>query len=373
MTRPLLPTPCSVAKGLALGLVLFVCARVGAAEDPNVASVSRWTPEQAWQWYRRQPWLVGVNYLPSTACNTTEFWQAESFDEATIDRELGWAEGLGFNTCRVFVQYLVWKHDPEGLKKRLDRFLAMADRHKISTAVVLFDDCSFGDPPVREPYLGKQKEPIPGMIAPSWTPSPGLSKVVDRSAWPDLKRYVTDVVGTLANDRRVVLWDLYNEPGNSGMGNQSLPLVEASFCWAREARPSQPLTVSVWNGSLADLNRRQIELSDVVSFHAYTDFQGMKAAIAAHKAHGRPVVCTEWMARLQGSRFDTELPLFRREGVGCYSWGLVNGRMQCQFPWWSKRGSPEPKVWFHDIFRRDGTPYDPAEIEAIRKATGVGR
>jgi hypothetical protein len=356
-----------------MGLAFFVCARIGAAEkDPVVADLARWTAEQAWQWYKRQPWLVGVNYLPSTACNTTEFWQAESFDEATIDRELGWAEGLGFNTCRVFVQYLVWKHDPEGLKKRLDRFLSIADRHKISTAVVLFDDCSFGDPPIREPYLGKQKDPIPGMIAPSWTPSPGLSKVVDRSEWPDLKRYVTDVVGTLANDRRVVLWDLYNEPGNSGMGNQSLPLVEASFSWAREVRPSQPLTVSVWNGSLADLNRRQIELSDVVSFHAYTDFQGMKAAIATYKAHGRPVVCTEWMARLQGSRFDTELPLFRREGVGCYSWGLVNGRMQCQFPWWSKRGSPEPKVWFHDIFRRDGTPYDPAEIEAIRKVTGVG-
>lgn len=342
------------------------------AAEPAAATATppgRWSVEKAWQWYRARPWLVGVNYLPSTACNTTEFWQAESFDEATIARELGWAQSLGLNSCRVFIQYLVWKHDPEGLKQRVGRFLELARQRGISTVPVLFDDCSFGDPPTTEPYLGKQKDPVPGMIAPSWTPSPGLSKVTDRTAWPELQCYVEDMVGSFARDERIALWDLYNEPGNSGLGNKSLPLVEATFTWARRAAPTQPLTISVWNGGLAEMNRRLVELSDVVSFHAYTDYKGLEAAIRQYKAYGRPVICTEWMARPLGSRFDTDLPLFKREGVGCYSWGLVNGRMQCQFPWWSKRGAPEPKIWFHDIFRRDGTPYDPAEIEAIRRAT----
>ncbi|MGA2619990.1 MAG: hypothetical protein ABSF26_20430 [Thermoguttaceae bacterium] len=76
-----------------------------------------------------------------------------------------------------------------------------------------------------------------------------------------------------------------------------------------------------------------------------------------------------WMARLQGSRWETDLPLFKREDVGCYSWGLVNGRTQCQFAWYHKRGTPEPKVWFHDLFHSDGRPYDAAEHEAIRKNT----
>jgi len=372
-------------------VVVLAAAALCAAEKPGPASKAlsaaaqgvppakpatvpedrpaRWSAQEAWRWYGQQPWLCGVNFVPSTACNTTEFWQRESFDPETIDRELGWAGKIGLRSCRVFVQYLVWKHDPEGLLQRIDRFLAMADRHGLSVVPVLFDDCAFGQPLITEPYLGKQREPIPGMLGPSWTPSPGLKTVVDKSAWPELERYVKAIVGRYREDRRVVFWDLYNEPGNTGMGNKSLPLVEATFAWARQAKPRQPLTISVWNGGLHELNRLFIEQSDIISFHAYTNYEGMRKAIAQYKAHGRPVVCTEWMARLMGSRFETDLPLFRRENVGCYSWGLVNGRMQCQFSWWSKPGSPEPKVWFHDLFRKDGTPYDPAEIEVIRRVT----
>ena len=330
----------------------------------------RWTREQAWKWYKQQPWIVGFNYVPSTAVNTTEFWSPESFDPDTIDRELGWAAGLGFNTCRVFVQYLVWKHDPKGLIQRLDRFLALADKHKLSTTLVLFDDCAFGDPPQTEPYLGKQRDPIQGMILPSWTPSPGLQAVTNRAAWPELERYVNDVVGAFGKDRRVLLWDLYNEPGNSSMGNKSLPLVEAAFAWARAANPSQPLTMSPW-GAPAEISRRQLELSDVISFHFYGNYEGLQNQIADYKKHHRPVINTEWMARLLGSQWATDLVLFKKEAVGCYNWGLVNGRTQCQFAWYHKRGTPEPKVWFHDLFHQDGRPYDPTEHSVIRELTAV--
>ena len=239
-----------------LALVLATPLRSMAVEDRNSQPPENTAlgkpyevrpAAEAWEWYRKQAWLAGTNYLPSTACNTTEFWQAESFDEATIDRELGIARTTGFNTVRVFLQYLVWKHDPAGFKKRFTRFLELAKQHGISVMPALFDDCSFGAPPIRQPYLGRQRDPIPGMIAPSWTPSPGLDTVVDRQAWPDLQKYVQEIVGSFAKDSRVVAWDLYNEPGNSGMGNRSLPLVEAAFGWARAAGPGQPLTIGVWS------------------------------------------------------------------------------------------------------------------------------
>jgi hypothetical protein len=351
-------------------LLVSLIAAVASADEPD-GPQGQWSPERAWAWYKKQPWLVGTNYLPSTACNTTEFWQAENFDEPTIERELAIAQQTGFNTVRVFVQYLVWKHDPPGLKKRFTRFLEIAAKHGISVAPVLFDDCSFGDPPVREPYLGKQRDPIPGMIAPSWTPSPGLGEVTDRKAWPDLEKYVADMVGAFGKDARVVFWDLYNEPGNSSLGAKSLGLAEATFAWARAAKPSQPLSMGVWNEGLAELNQAMLARSDIITYHFYGNDQGQAAAIARHKKHGRPVVCTEWMARWLGSRWDTDLPLFKHEAVGCYNWGLVNGRMQCQFGWSSKRGSPEPKVWFHDLYHKDGRPYDPNEIEAIRKVTAA--
>jgi hypothetical protein len=344
---------------LSLAVLVLATAVIAGEEVPG-----RWSAEQAKAWYENQPWLAGFNYVPSSAINTTEMWQAETFDAALIDRELALAQELGFNTTRVFVQYLVWKHDPGGLKRRLDQFVAVADKRGLSTMFVLFDDCKFSN---KEPYLGKQDDPVPGILGSGWTPSPGHVRVVDKAAWPDLEKYVVDVVGRFASDRRVVAWDLYNEPGNNGMGNKSLPLVEACFAWARKAKPSQPLTIGVWNGGLGDLNKAQVELSDVVSFHNYGNLDAVKGQVAGFKAPNRPIICTEYMARTIGSFFKTHMPWFKQERIGCYSWGLVNGKMQCQYPWSSKKGDPEPKLWHHDIFRKDGTPYDPDEVAFIRK------
>jgi hypothetical protein len=81
------------------------------------------------------------------------------------------------------------------------------------------------------------------------------------------------------------------------------------------------------------------------------------------------VICTEYMARTRGSRFATHLPIFKETGVGCYNWGFVSGKSNTVFPWGSKEGTPEPKVWFHDILRADGTPFDAAEVALIKKIT----
>jgi hypothetical protein len=325
----------------------------------------QWTTEQAWAWYRQQPWLVGFNFVPSTACNTTEWWQKETFDPTTIDRELGWAHDLGFNTTRVFVQYVVWKHDPDGFRKGFERFLALAAQHGISVMPVLFDDCA--SPEQFDPFLGRQREPIPGMILPSWTPSPGRKLGNDSTERPMLRRYVQDMLATFGKDKRVIAWDLYNEPLNGADVGQPA-LLEEIFTWAGAVRPCQPLTIGLWNDNAA-VNGVMLARSDVISFHRYADYAGVQTHIADLKQHGRPLICTEWMARAVGSRWETDLPLFKKEAVGCYNWGLVNGRTQCQFGWSNKRGTPEPKVWFHDLFHKDGTPYDPAESAAIRQTT----
>jgi hypothetical protein len=332
------------------------------------AVAERWSDERAWNWYKSQPWLVGFNYVPSSACNTTRWWQADTFDPETIDRELGWAADLGFNTIRCFIQYIVWKHDGDGFKKRLERFLAIAHRHGITVMPVLFDDCAFGDPRQLDPYLGKQREPIPGIILPSWTPSPGRKRGLDPAERASLEAYVRDMVSTFREDQRIVMWDPYNEPMNvAKVGTAGL--LRELFLWARRAGPSQPLTVGVWNNDTA-INEVMLALSDVVSFHRFGPHDAVRGMIADMKRHGRPVVCTEWMARPTGSRIETDLPLFKREAVGCYMWGFVNGRTQAQFPWWNKPNGPVHEAgWFHDILHTDGTSYREAEIEAIRSIT----
>jgi hypothetical protein len=336
--------------------------------------VERWPAEQAESWYARQPWLCGFNYLPRTAVNWTELWQGESFDPAIIEQELALAEQVGFTALRTNLQFLVWLDDPTGLRARLDRFLGIASRRGLQTLLCLFDDCAFSG---REPYLGRQDDPLPGIHNSGGAASPGREVVRDRTRWPELERYVRDVVSHFRDDERVLGWDLYNEPGNEAvftrafvpdprgpLRDASLALVEASFAWARAARPSQPLTTGVWNPSWAEQNEKLLAWSDVVSFHHYLGLEPLRAFVAELRRASRPLLCTEWLARGLGSLPETHLPYFRAERIGCFHWGLVNGRTQTHLPW---PGLPRPAgLWHHDLFHADGTPYDAAELARFR-------
>jgi hypothetical protein len=290
-------------------------------------------------------------------------WQAEDFDPKTIVEELGWAQDAGYNGLRVFLQYVAWKADPQGLKARIAEFLDIAGRHGMRAMLVPFCDCSFAG---KEPYLGRQDEPVPGVHNSGWVPSPGLKRVTDRAAWPDLERYVRDIVGAFANDPRVLAWDLYNEPGNSNMGEKSLPLMEAAFAWAREANPSQPLTVGLWSDFKSRMSHRMMELSDVISFHAYDGPEGVKAKVLLCEASGRPLLCTEWLRRQGGNTFAAIPPIFAEHQVSWHNWGLVAGKTQTYMHWDSKKGDPMPPVWQHDIFHANGRPWQAEEISLIK-------
>jgi hypothetical protein len=360
-------------------LCVFLLAAVIAASnitsaasgDRTAPGTERWSPQKAWKWYKNQPWLVGFNYVPASAINTTEMWQKATFDPDRIDREMALAQGIGLNCARVFVQYLVWENDPEGLKQRMDAFLGIAAKHGIKIVWVLFDDCAFGT--MTEPFLGKQPDVNPGEYANGWTPSPGPSRVVNRQAWPKLEAYVSDLIGRFCSDPRVLAWDIYNEPGNTNMGDKSLPLLQSVFVWARRAAPTQPLTAGFWSPELKDLNETIFGQSDVISFHIYAGPDATMNRIAELQKRGRPLLCTEWMNRPLGSTFADILPIFRENLVGSMFWGLVNGKTQTNYHWGSKAGDPPPRVWQHDIFRGDLTPYDQNEIDLLKKYVDMSK
>jgi hypothetical protein len=357
-----------VPTALLAGLLLALACASPARTTPRQEAGARWTAERANAWYAKQPWLVGCNFIPSTAINQLEMWQADTFDPATIDRELGWAANkLGFNTVRVFLHDLAYQADPPGFKQRVGKFLEIADRHGIRPLFVIFDDCWNQDP-----KAGKQPAPKPGIHNSGWVQSPSTKVVCDPEQWDRLEKYVTDVVGTFANDRRILMWDLYNEPGNEKLNDKSKGLLTQVFAWARKAKPSQPLTVGPWRDDKT-LNPIMLENSDVITFHEYNDAKALQGHIERLKKLGRPLICTEWMARTHGSRVATHLPIFHGEKVGCYIWGLVSGKTQTIYPWRSKPNAPEPKEWFHDLFRADGTAFDAKEVELFRTLTGRGR
>jgi hypothetical protein len=327
-----------------------------------MANRTQWTIEQARAWGEGQRWRTGCNFYPSSAINQIEMWQAESFDPVTIKREMGWMQDVGMSVARIYLHDLAYEADPEGFKERMRLVLDIAASHGIVVLFTIFDDCW-----AAHSQLGKQPDPRPGMHNSGWLRSPSD----DRRNWPAdfarLKTYVQDVLRTFGDDPRVWMWDLYNEPGNSSYGEASLPLLKAVFEWAWEVRPDQPLTVAAFCGKEEELDPHSTAMSDVVTFHCYSDLEETKRQIDCYKALGRPLVCSEWMARTNDSRVVTHLPLFKAEGVSCVQWGFVSGKTGTIFPWGSKEGSPEPELWFHDLLRGDGSPYDPAEVETYRR------
>lgn len=366
-------------------LLLLSCHADAATAAPS----SKWTEAEANAWYRQQPFLVGSNYNPANAINELEMWQAETFDPARIDLELGWAADIGMNTMRVYLHDLPYKQDPEGFKRRINAFLQIADKHRIRTMFVLFDSC--WDP---FPAPGKQRDPRPGVHNSGWVQSPGKVALEDPAEYPRLEAYVKGIVGAFKADKRVLAWDIWNEPDNmnepayislepKNKGELVLALLPQAFQWAREAGATQPLTSGVWKGGdwsnsreLGAMEITQLHLSDIITFHNYDAPESFESRIKQLQRYNRPILCTEYMARGNGSTFEGSLPIAKRYNVAAINWGLVQGKSQTHLPWDSWRRpyvGREPSIWFHEVFRTDGTPYRREEVELIKRLTGRGK
>ncbi len=344
-------------------------------------SGERWSLERSTIWGEEVGWLVGCNFTPSTAGNQLEMWQPETFDPETINRELGWAADLGMNAIRVYLHDLLFEADSKGFLNRIDQVLEIADKHKIGMIPVLFDGvwntC---------PELGPQPEPVPNLHNSIWVQSPGAAILRNPEQWVTLRPYVIKVFERFGEDSRVLAWDLFNEPDQMDRttieaGTRDLKIENAAglltevFNWARSTQPSQPLTAGIWeyNSDLTPVKNSftsiALEKSDIISFHHYGPEKDLATIINSLQRYQRPLICTEWLARSEGSTVDN-LQIFSDQKVGAINWGLVDGRTQTRFPWrswWEEVDEEEP--WFHELLHLDGTPYSEHETSAFRRIT----
>ncbi|MCP4377215.1 MAG: cellulase family glycosylhydrolase [bacterium] len=350
--------------------VVTLCFSEAEARD-------RWTTQEAWDWYDAQPWMVGANWLPSYAVNPIEVWQADTlvpaantFDLDHIKGEFDIAQNTGMNTLRIFMSYEVWKADRNNYMTRVEQVVDAADKRGIKPMFVLWCDVNFDQP--NQPTLGEQAAPETGKILSRWTgigqdavrDNPGNWELdrTNSAAGSGSKQYVQDIVGTYATDDRVQIWDLYNEPSNGGAGAGSLPLIQASVEWAREMDPIQPIAPNAWGTNYTETK----DLSDIINIHEYhNNDQANTSSI-----DGRPVIVSEWMYR-SDARPDIimeALPRYHARKIGAWQWGLVNGDGMTQYPWWS---TTDDDPWFHDLYHRDGTPYNQAEVDLYVKLSNT--
>jgi hypothetical protein len=279
----------------------------------------------------------------------------------------------------VFLHHLLWEHDSIGFIDRIDAFLSIAAKHNIKTMFVLFD--SVWDP---YPKLGKQPEAKKNIHNSGWVQCPGADILKNTDAHDALQSYVQGVIASFKNDDRVLLWDLFNEPDNTNVGSYkdvnygvekeslAFQLLEKTFKWARAVNPQQPLTAAPWkddwtNTSLISaIDNFMFSNSDVISFHSYENKHDIEKRIQCLQRYDRPIICSEYMARHLASTFEDVLPVLKQYNVGALNWGLVAGKTQTHCAWDSWENSTEPELWFHDIFRSTGEPFNSLEVEFIR-------
>jgi hypothetical protein len=346
----------------------------------------RWSAKQAWDWYNDRPWYLGANFNPSSSINQLEFWQKDTFDPETIDRELKWSADLGMNLHRVYLHNLLWEQDSIGFLNRIENYLGLAEKYNIKTMFVLLDDVWH---PI--PKAGVQPQPVPHVHNSGWVQSPGAEILGDSTRHDELESYIKGVVRHFAYDDRVLVWDLYNEPDNiAGQPGRrqlevdnkhlySLKLLKKVMKWAREVDPSQPLTTGIWRGnidhwgtldSLPDLDRYMLMNSDIISFHAYDgEIDNVKKKITELQKYNRPLFCTEYLARGVGNTFESVLPILKENKIAAINWGFVSGKTNTIYPWksWDSTFTAEPKIWHHDILRPDGTPFSIEETDFIKQ------
>lgn len=327
---------------------------------------SRWSIEKAEEYMKRFGVIKGVNFIPSYCHSYIEMWH--HFNETCIRRELGYAKQVGFNSLRIFVAECQWETRREVVTSRLDQFLDICKEMGFSIMLTLQPNTYM----IPGWKMDADEDPFITHLQPSGHDRGWIYKgarIFDCfGQWEEnrdeVARFISEIVARYGRDERVAFWDLYNEPWEANR-----PLVELAFARAREQRPIQPLTCC-W---------RAWDLSDITSFHCYekpgtpprqqvmgVHYLSFEDELKRACSTGRPILCSECVARTFGNELEAFLPYYSRAHIGFYVWGLCAGSAQYHIPWEWPEGSPVPRRWFQCMLYPDGTPFDEKEIAMIR-------
>lgn len=347
----------------------------------------KWSKEKAWEWYNSRPWIRGFNYISCGAVNRIEQWQEFEHDriEECFRVELKLAHETGFNAVRSILPYEVWGRQHDSFMKYLETYLEICAENEFGVMICFGNDCTvpaeeyklpeFGPQHVDYGYHGGMARSPHDVLA-----SNGKSPLDVPEYAEDFCRMVDEIVGKYAKDERVIVWDIFNEIGNSRRGMLSVPWMERFFEIARSHDPIQPLTACAWTlnpgHEPCEPERIAMELSDVISYHDYRDYQTSIDIIdMLQMRYDRPLFNTEWLHRMQGNKIQSHLPLFYLEKIACFNWGLVVGKSQNNEPWeaiWRRWEKGEGEnydftQWQHELFRPNLRPYDPKELRVMKK------
>lgn len=345
----------------------------------------KWTTEEANEWYNKLGWLRGCNFIGSDCTNRLDMWQSYKCEEklATAEREIALAEKIGFNTVRVWAVFDVYYKEPESFMEIFERYISLFHKYNQKVMVVLGyeEDLPRGDVFVAK-EMGEQKYALgehQGRIPlteeqKALTPRHFLEYEETREKYIEM---VQRIVRKYRDDERVFCWNVWNEPGML-CGERTVGFLDLMFDVVRAEDPIQPLCADFWHYEDGEIQtpqeKRALELSDVISFHSYSEYRWFLENLVELRKYNRPVFVTEWLHRINHNNVSEIYPLLYMANVANYCWGFVVGKTQTHEPWdvmwdWYEKGE-RPDLdftkWQHDLFRPNLRPYDPREIELIQ-------
>ncbi|MBQ9098008.1 MAG: cellulase family glycosylhydrolase [Clostridia bacterium] len=349
----------------------------------------QWSKEQAWEWYKAQPWIRGFNGYPQNCVNRIAMWQAHNHQAviAQIEKEFALARETGLNAVRAIIQFEVWYYEHDSFMANLEEYLNLAQRYGIKVMLCLGNDCTVPKDDWKPVVFGEQNVDWgwhsgirKGPHAKGYR-APGYMMADDPEYLPEYYRMVDELAAKYAKDERIHIWDVWNEIGNGRRGQMSVPYMEKFFEIIRSHDPIQPLTADCYHyDDNAEVSAPEalcaLELSDVITFHCYGSYQKTIKVIEFLKRYGRPLINNEWLNRIHKNRVEELFPLFYLEGIGSYHWGLIQGFSQTYEPWGSYfdkiadpdyEGDLELTLLQHDLYRFNGLPYVAKEIAIIKE------
>lgn len=313
-------------------IVLLLPCLAGFAKERK-----QWTEKQAWDWEKKVGTIIGFN-------------QPESAYPGMTNLEiLRKAADLGFNSVRFWLK-------GEDVDAQIAYIKKMADEAESCGMTI-------------SPVLSLQRKYF-------------NDKENEKENLKIVEELVKTLIRPFANDERIVIWDIWNEPGFKTGDPETfreMGWVEKMVHWCREENLCQPITASIiWDPDRdADVSsptwekRRQVEaMMDLHNFHSYDCARNFGAEIdytldRIRKISNRPIVCTEAMIRVNGSSVQRTLPVFAREHVHVYLWGLYNNDWNWSVKWGrSTYDAFDPM--FHDFLWADGDAYDAREFPFIK-------
>ena len=353
----------------------------------------KWSKEKANEWYKKQGWLRGCNFIGSDCTNRLDMWQSYKSEEklVTADKELALCDKIGFNTVRLWMNFDVYYKEKNSYMDILEKYISLCDKHHQKVMIVLAYE---EDLPRGEVFVAKEMGEQKYALGEHQGRIPLEKEEIEKTPYHYLEykelhdifiEMVKNIVSKYANDERVLCWNIFNEPGIM-IGERNIPLLKELFEVVRSYNPIQPLCADIWRG----LNEGKIksaeeqlayDLSDVISFHSYLPYSLLVEELHYHLKDGRPVLLTEWLHRINHNNIFEIYPLLYLNNVANYCWGFVVGKTQTHEPWphmWDEYYNGiitdfDFTKWQHDLFRPNLRPYDPREIKVLEKYNNLAK